>query len=319
MKGRQNRLAKIVRPALAAVVLAAGGNGQLRAQDSAATSWSVQLDNDLFALWRSPRRRTDRDFSSGFMLALTRTLKPARTWERSLTLSLTQQIYTPSITHPRKVPLDRPYAAILSAGATLQLERPRTRHHFGAAVSVTGEPALGEPVQRLVHRLIGAPEPVGWEEQLPFEPALSLGYTGGQEFLALGGDAGLGWRMSVDWGMEVGTVASLVSSALRGTVGLNAPGTWRTEMAGEKTGGNVRIYIPYGLQLDVVGRTLVLDGTVFRDSPRLPRKTLVPRAEAGIAVEWHWASIAWIGHITGTEFQGQQAPHGYGSFRVVLR
>ncbi len=318
MKGRQNRLARMVRSAFAVFVLAAGGVGPLRAQDSAVTSWSVQVDNDLFALWRSPRRRTDRDFSSGFMLAMTRTLKPGRRWERSLTLGLTQQIYTPSITHPRKVPLDRPYAAILSTGAALQLERPRTRHQFGAAVSVTGEPALGEPVQRLVHRLLGAPEPIGWDQQLPFEPAFSLGYTGGQEFLTLGGDAGLGWRMSVDWGMELGTVASLVSSALRGTLGLNAPATWRTGIATEKTGG-VRIYVPYGFQLDVVGRTLVIDGTVFKDSPRMPRKTLVPRAEAGLAVEWGWASIAWIGHITGTEFQGQQSPHGYGSFRVVLR
>lgn len=318
MKGRQNRLARMVRPAFAFVLLAAVGAGQLRAQDSAATSWSVQLDNDLFALWRSPRHRTDRDFSSGFMLAMTRALKPGRRWERSLTIGLSQQIYTPSITHPRKVPLDRPYAAILSAGAALQFERPRTRHQFGAAVSVTGEPALGEPLQRLVHRLIGAPEPVGWDQQLPFEPAFSLGYTGGREFLALGGDAGLGWRMSVDWGMELGTVASLVSSAVRGTVGLNTPATWRTGIATEKVGG-VRIYVPYGVQLDVVGRTLVLDSTVFKDSPRLPRKTLVPRAEAGLAVEWDWASIAWIGHITGTEFQGQQSPHGYGSFRVVLR
>lgn len=283
------------------------------------SAWSLSVDNDFFAYWRSEQSRSDRDYSSGIELSLARPLASPGRWTRTLVLALTHQLFTPDIRQPRPVPFDRPFAAILSGGAMLDLERPTQRHSVGLTLSVTGAPALGDDLQELIHAVLGSPPPVGWDHQLPFEIGLSAVYRGDRRLFEAAPNDGLGLRTAAHWGAELGTIRSAATLGLGLVAGWRPPTVWRPLAPDAAERDGIRVFIPLGAGLDVVGQSIVLDGGIMARTTALDRKTLVPYGEFGLGVEIGSVAISWIGHVTGREFATQPGAHSYGTFRVTLR
>lgn len=293
--------------------------GSLAAQGSRNT-WSLQVDNDLFALWRGGQGRTDRDYSSGIELAVRKPLPPGEsTWLGGLArpaawrLALSQQIYTPDITAPRPVPDDRPYAAVLAGHGALEWRRGPWRHELGVALGVTGRPALGEEVQRFVHQLVGSPPPVGWENQLPFRAGFLLGYTGARELVRRTEAAGFGVAVAGTWGVDLGTILT------RATIGGRARFGYRPgDLVTRASGRGLRVYGILGAELDAVERILVLDAPVDEAGTPLARRPVVARLEAGLAIEAGALTVGWTGHLTGREYQGQSRAPAFGRITISL-
>ncbi|HEX9892666.1 MAG TPA: lipid A deacylase LpxR family protein [Gemmatimonadales bacterium] len=283
------------------------------------SAWSLTVDNDLFAIWRSTSARTDRDYSSGVELSLARPLSPAVRWTRTLVLTLDHQLFTPDIREPRPVPEDRPFAAVLSAGATLQFEQPDRRHSFGVGLAVTGPPALGDELQELVHDLLNSPVAHGWEQQLPFEVGVSVAYAGDRRLIEAGSEDGVGVRTAARWGGELGTIRSAATIGLGTVAGWRPPRAWRPPAPEPSERSGLRVFIPLGVGLDIVGQSIVLDGGVIAKSTGLDRETLVPYAEFGLGVEIGAVAVSWTGHVTGREFETQPGAHRYGTFKLSIR
>jgi hypothetical protein len=282
------------------------------------TSWNLIVDNDLFALWRSPEDRTDRDYSSGVELSMARPLSGDQ-WTRTLAFSLDHQIFTPNIEAPRPVPEDRPFAAILTGGVNLIWERPKQRHQLGARLSVTGPPALGKELQQVVHTIIAAPAPTGWEHQLPFAIGVTVAYAGDRPLLEVGGVNGIGFRTAARWAAEAGTIRSAASVGLGANLGWRPSQVWRSLVPDPPERRGVRVFLPLGVGLDVVGQSFAVDGGFIAKVTGLDRRTLVPHAEVGLGVEFGGLALSWTGHVTGRDFETQPTAHRYGTFSLSVR
>jgi hypothetical protein len=235
--------------------------------------------------------------------------------------SLAQNMYTPSRITPQdsEVPFpdpnDRPYGGWLHAGLLFQhlyaAENPArsSRLTLQATVGVTGPPAFAGETQRAWHSALNkvfgrtvAPLPVGWEKQLPAEPAFHLSALREKTVL---------WSPHVDasWsaGAMLGTV--FVNASLGATVraGLLArpfglgpimPSIRRVKQAQREAEGqpvepsaqptqHERTWEAYFFargQARLVARNLFLDGTLFRPSISVRKTPLVGDSEFGAAV-----------------------------------
>lgn len=307
-----------------AVALAAGWPVLLTAQRPR-NHWELHVDNDLFAFWRSSPVHNDRDYTSGFELAMLRRRtaptaagaagSAAPSLPPALTFSLAQQLFTPDITATRPVPSDRPFAALLTGQAGLRWERPRGYQELRAAVGVTGRPALGEPIQRLVHGLLGSPVPTGWRDQIPFRVAVNIGYAGAREMLTVGPVLRPPLRLAAHWGAEAGSIATRAHAGLRATVGVRPPAGWLSPSGA----GRWRLYAVVGGQFDLVHHLLVLDEPIVEDGPRLDPSGVVWRAEVGVGFASGRIRVGWSGHLTAREFPGQPRPPAFGRFSVALQ
>ena len=167
---------------------------------SAIGNFMVQLDNDLFT-------GDDSDYTNGFRAAMGGELGTQPDYDRlrevlrrfsgdestfgfldklyginsrELTygwgFGVTQQMYTPD--KPRSVtplPGERPYAAWMAMEFSMQVRGEDSLSSVGLAVGVTGEWALGEEMQDIVHHdLTGSDLFNGWGSQLPNEVTLGL-------------------------------------------------------------------------------------------------------------------------------------------------
>ena len=80
-----------------------------------------------------------------------------------------QRIYTPySIELPNAIDNDRPYSAYIlltNYSVFINVEH-KVIFSNELGIGVMGPAALGEQSQSFIHKLIGSPEPIGWENQL---------------------------------------------------------------------------------------------------------------------------------------------------------
>ncbi|WP_224240683.1 lipid A deacylase LpxR family protein [Hyalangium gracile] len=272
---------------------------------------TLHVENDILA-------KSDRFYSNGIRLAHYGEYDRCRQLAQALRLpdgiqhrylcggSLAQNMYTPSHIVPYTDedvfpdPNDRPYGGWLHAGFLFQhldaaLEpRDSSRITLQATVGVTGPASGAGPTQRAWHSALNnifgrtvARLPIGWEKQLPTEPAFHLSALREKTLL---------WSPYLD--------ASWSAGAMLGTVFVNA-----------SVGATVRVGVlarPFGLapimpsvvqaldatrapqeervweayffargQGRLVARNLFLDGTLFRSSVSVRKTPFVGDSEFG--------------------------------------
>src|SRR5690606_11339709 len=103
---------------------------------------------------------------------------------------------------------------------------------FGWMLGWTGEPALGEEMQSLAHRVTGAQEPQGWDHQLGFEPLLGLYWTHKRKLMR-----------ATDLDIAFSLQGALGNFMTYGQLGVEA-------RAGDRPGGFAPVTVPVGAGLD---------------------------------------------------------------------
>ena len=89
-----------------------------------------------------------------------------------------QKIYTPKnikLNQPQFE--DRPYAGYLYFFLNTNIIYNNFIDSFGINLGLTGEISFGEQAQKIVHDMIGSPEPMGWKYQIPNEVLLMLSWS----------------------------------------------------------------------------------------------------------------------------------------------
>lgn len=256
------------------------------------------VENDMLA-------RTDRYYTNGIKLGLGMPLDilqaPAQ-WllERiaplagdiHLGLFAGQNLYSPkSITVAAPQPADRPWAAWLYLGGVAQRAHGKRLDTVEVDVGMVGPAALGRQVQSNWHRLIGSPQPQGWHNQIPNEPAFLASYLQKRKYV---------WRdceIIPHGGVTLGTVMTLARAGGIARYGHNMTGygpdtvepggamLQSMHSANEAVAAErFEWYVFVGLDQRLVARNIFLDGTAMRASPGVERRRHVYDLLAGISL-----------------------------------
>jgi lipid A 3-O-deacylase len=260
---------------------------------------------------------------------------------RRFGLSFGQNLYTPNdISASQPIYNDRPYAAWLYASLALQYTYKRHDQKTGTDepvrldtlqldLGVIGPAAAGEFVQNNFHRLIGAAQANGWANQLHNEPTVGLTFE-------------RRWRtartvviedpkLEVDFIPRIG--GSLGNVAIYGDVGGTArigknlrddfgPTRARPALPGSEAfigDGSFGWYLFAGIEGQVVGRNIFLDGNTDGYSLRVSHRPFVGEAQAGLAVTYRGVRITYTQVLRTPEFYEQNRFTQFGSINVTFR
>lgn len=139
----------------------------------------IETDDDSYLAQGS-----DRYYSAGTFIFYRHGLKvdsASRIQNKVLGFEIGQKLYTPQsgsinyngIDDSRFV--DRPFAAYLYAGATLNLlYKDESNLKLGAQIGVVGPSAMGKQTQQTIHKWFGLYHPSGWEYQIDDDAELNL-------------------------------------------------------------------------------------------------------------------------------------------------
>lgn len=268
------------------------------------SEFQLFVENDMLA-------RTDRYYTNGIKFGggaafdplqlpaaeLLQQLAPQGGEKIHLGLFLGQNLYTPkAIGISQAQSFDRPWAAWLYLGGVAQRAKDNRLDTVEVDVGVVGPSALGREVQSGWHRLIGAPQPMGWANQIPNEPAFLVSYLAKSRHV-LGSAAGLGVEAIPHAGATLGTVMTLARAGGLLRVGRNMTGfgpdtiepggamlqNMSRDLAPGRTRG-LEWYVFAGVDHRLIARNIFLDGTMFRDSPSVGRRPHVYDLTLGLSL-----------------------------------
>ncbi|MEO8559378.1 MAG: lipid A deacylase LpxR family protein, partial [Rhodospirillales bacterium] len=352
------RTALSIIAALSAVALAGNvaaqpapeSNNPFRLDGSTLT---LQIENDFFT---GPTNNKDRHYSSGLRLNwLSPPIGGTPQWLRDFTdssetalgfldsrqagpvrrrlgISVGQSIYTPQ-DKDAVVPLpnDRPYAAWLYLGVSLQTIRydgskgapdPIRQDIWELDVGMIGPAALGEQTQNGFHALIGSPKSRGWDHQLHNELGVNLTY---ERRWRLGRlkliDAPIKLRFDMvpTVGFSVGNVNTYAAAGGIFRLGENlgndfGPPRIRPSLPGSESidpESGFGWYVFAGANGEAVLRNITLDGN--RHSPNVDKKLFVGDLTAGLAIFIGGSRLSYTYVVRSKEFDGQKGVDQYGA------
>lgn len=243
-------------------------------------------------------------------------------------LSLGQNIYTPADKYSNVPdPRDRPYAGHLYGAFSLSRSTETTQTLFELQAGVVGPSALGEEVQNNYHRLIRVRRLDGWDYQLKDELTLNA-IVERRWRVPLGTVAGFDTEVIPSAIGAAGNVAIYAGGGAMLRLGQGLDADWgptriRPALAGSsffQPRQDFGWYVFAGLDARVVGRDLFLDGNTFRThGPSVSRRPFVGEAQAGGAVFWRGARLAYTQVIRSEEFYGQRGTQTFGSVSASFR
>lgn len=336
-------------PARAAAVLGAALLFATRAaaavpivpQDDAMKGESVTLalENDLFF-------NTDRYYTNGVSAAFTtaRSIVPQAYWEKihpwldlgssahhdvlaTFGGELAQMMATPrSISSTAPQPGDRPWAGLLYFAPSLSLKGEDRLYTFKLALGVVGHWSLADRAQRTVHKLRHFDLPLGWHNQLPNEVVFGVAFEK-RERTAVGPPRGWQLELIRSVGYKLGTIEDSARAGAEFRAGFrlpddfgtsqigsagNLPGAWQ---GGKRSGWfeGVGAHAFAGASGTVVLYQVMLDGTVFHDSPSVARIPIVARMTYGFALTTDRFRLSYQVVQTSREFRGQPEHHRFSS------
>ncbi len=322
------------------------------AQDSAGEprgTLSVVVENDKFNSI-DPTKQTDRNFTNGIRFNWISEPRSTPEWGRKLAslvpmfpdggttrvgYAFGQNMYTPENIQTRAlVPNDRPYSgwtylagAITSSreiGDSAQLDTLELN------LGIVGPQSYAEETQREYHRLINAPIPQGWDNQLRNEPGVVLFYerkwrnvARSQIFPGIEGD------FSPHAGASLGNVFTYGGAGVTLRIGHNlgvdyGPPRIRPGLAGSMhfespDAEPFAFYAFVGAEGRAVARDITLDGNTFARSHSVDRRPLVGDIQTGFALVYMPVRFTFTYVLRTREFETQRNPDRFGAFSLSVK
>ena len=295
----------------------------------------LAADNDAFNFWMLPWDRPDQEYTSGVRGVLeyngrlgwwpwqliTRdsagTARTAGTVTHSFALG--QEIYTGRANaSPQSLALSAPVASRPNAGwlyleAAQRDSSRRATSELSVAVGVTGTPSLGGEMQRFFHSIVAEyNRPVDWSRQLPFEPGFVVRYSRFDVLKPFGNGTRVHGAIRSELGGAIGSILT------EGVVGASAGAEFGL---GRLPGSDapLSMVLTAGARTRAVLRDEFLDGTFFRTSESVPKKSVVFEQRVSIAFRWRQLSIAYRASRSSRQYTGQPRPASWGTLETEWR
>jgi len=185
------------------------------------STFSFSIDNDgIFGV--------DQDYTNGLFLSYTTGAITPYPIFAPLSLSfwggasldkfefvLGHKMYTPSdIESTTPMVNDRPYAGYLHTEFNYISLHPQQAQRFNLTLGVTGDKALSEDAQKIVHSITKSDEPNGWAYQVDDSFAASVGYLSHFNLIRQRSIANTDWEISNISEINAGNFRSDISTGL---------------------------------------------------------------------------------------------------------
>jgi lipid A 3-O-deacylase len=248
--------------------------------------------------------------------------------QRAVTLSLGQNIYTPSdITRSDLIADDRPYAGITYLAAGFHSIKDNRRVSWEIDVGMVGPLSFAEQSQNSIHRLLGSRQAEGWSHQLQNELALEAICE--SQWRTFHGETIKGFNYDVisHLGARVGNVQMYVNTGAEARIGWNLPGDFGTcpirpgceSNSGDmerKTDGRLGFHLFTAVDGRAVLRDIFLDGNTFVNSPSVDKEPFVADLMAGFAVEYRKYKLSYSYVLRTKQFKTQQFDQIFGTISL---
>ncbi len=297
--------------------------------------FSITVENDIFS-------GTDRDYTNGLRLDyisekndLTAAgryarrnlswLSDAKDWYEVYALG--QNMFTPSdITDPTPAHGQRPYAGFLYGSFGVSADRGDRLDTMAIDLGVVGDPSLAERSQKVVHDIIDADKPVGWDQQLEEEPGFRLLYErkyryGYQlPFSVLG----FGFDAAPHANVALGTIDTSAGMGLTVRFGQHlsddyGPPRVRPAVAGPGFFNGDRLFSWYlfaGAEGRVTGRNIFLEGNTFGGVDGVTINRFGADLQLGAAVQLGPVEMSYTHVLRTEEYAAQDRFGGFGSVNI---
>jgi hypothetical protein len=283
----------------------------------------MDVENDYFDFWRAPDRRSDDNYTQGAHLRVSlgdlprwakRNLNAcARSNSQSETcaqgsISIGQELYTPTNDAPRPLPGERPYAALLFVDLAREAVNSHVLRALTIRVGTTGPPALGRETQEWFHRRVsGFREPLGWDYQIASQPLFFLKY----DYRRAVFDNGRRLRLILapQGALTLGNLATGAKAGIDGTLGYNPPHLWQSEVERRSL---FRVYLVSGAEGEWVGYSLILHGNTPDTRGLVRVRHLVPQWYTGVNVTVSRFTLGFKSTSRGQEYQTGPRRHIWG-------
>jgi hypothetical protein len=325
------------------------------------TSSSVESDNELhlgsLTVYSENDKYfagTDEHYTNGFKLsALSTDLRnftgdsspaPVRWVARNLGglvadgqpyklgLSIAQNIYTPTNTSTATPnPADRPYAAWLYLGLSLQVYHPPAHANGPASLDIfevdagmVGPDALGREIQNGFHDIIGTTHAQGWSHQIHNEPGVNLVYERQYRFSTAHARDGWGADLIPHAGLSLGNIFTYANAGAEVRAGYCLPADFGSNLIRASGDSNalirqrLSVFLFAAVDGRAVARDVTLDGNTFKDSPSVDKRPLVADLYTGIGVGGRFWQLTYAQAYRTKEFDGQANRSVFGSVSVTF-
>jgi lipid A 3-O-deacylase len=306
------------------------------ARAQAPLTLEIRADNDAFNFWQSPFQRPDEEYTSGVRAALQ--FAGAAPWDRWLhrgvapcaagvapcathTYAFGQDMYTGQLVPGDTTPVagTRPNAGWLYVEESARYERTNRLDETSVTVGVTGPPALGEVTQSLVHAV--APyynRPINWDTQLPFEPGIVLAWDHTERVLAIGEGRRFGADVEPHAGASLGNILTEARAGMLVRTGFRMAHPWLLA-AYDSTDTTPAVTFFADATMHGVARNEFLAGTMFRASPRVDERPLVPEYQVGVTLRLERMSVSWVAHQLSSEYFSRPNGHAWSRLAIEYR
>ena len=239
-----------------------------------------------------------------------------------------QNIYTPSnLKETEWIPDDRPYGGWLYLGQYLTARNETWMDLLELNIGVTGPPSLAEETQTLVHKWTKSQIPMGWKNQIKFEPGLNIGYQKKYRYRIENI-----FDVIPQAGGCIGNIFTYASIGTTARLGYNIPDDFgylkvepTTRVFKDENflhslfNGKFSIYTFIGGEGRWVGRNIFLDGNTFRKSHSIEKKEWVADYNGGIGIDILNFNIVFSKNYRTKEFKKQKKDATFSSFMISWR
>lgn len=248
---------------------------------------------------------------------------------KRMSLALGQSMFAPNdLSRTDLIVGDRPYAGWLYGSAGMLSDTGKTLDNLVLTLGVVGPSAMAKQTQKFVHRVVGAPNPHGWDNQLDDEPGVMLTYERKWRGIIEASPFGVGADVMPHAGMSLGNVNTDASLGATLRLGYDLPADYgppriRPSLPGsdffiptQELGG----YLFATVEGRAVARNIFLDGNTFRgDSPHVDKEPLVGSLQFGVTVTYGAARLSYTHVLMTKEFDTEQGHPVFGALTFSYR
>ncbi|MCD6034297.1 MAG: Conserved exported protein of unknown function [Rickettsiales bacterium] len=298
--------------------------------------FSATLENDLFA-------GRDDGYTNGVRFAWLSPEKEIPGWieesshiiplsnpqgHKRYTFSLGQAMFAPDNLHRTDlIREDRPYAGFTYGSVGLVTDSGNRLDNFQLTLGVVGPSSKAEESQKIVHHVVGSPHPMGWHHQLKDEPGIMLSYE--RIWRNIYDITPTGWGLDIDPHIrgDLGNVFTDIATGITMRIGYDLPSDYGPPLIRPNLPGSdffvptkkVGWYVFGGVEGAAVAQNIFLDGNTWKSSHHVDKKPFIGSAQAGIALTYKNARIAYTHIFRTKEFDGQSRADQFGGINVSFR
>ena len=269
--------------------------------------------------------RTDRDYTYGSQIE---TLYEIQTNEY-ISFHIAHQMFTPEDFDKEDANIsdERPYAGFMYLAVGKHKVCNNTLDSLTFQAGFVGPSVHMDAVQRLIHSIIGSPDPKGWHDQIKDEAILQLNYEK-RVFIDLPKTIAKEENLVLYAGGNFGNASTKVSGGLFYRFGWNMQKNFAPRRIDYRGYSNIPLENSkdkkekdawsFGLwgEGNYVLRDIFLDGNTFKESAHVAKKPFVFKGGFLISYRYENFTFDYLRTFSTKEFTSQNYYHHYGTLHI---